>query len=235
MPLPSMRSLNRRAGVDRFLRRVRRRNDLEQVQIPRRIEEVHAEEARPEGRRASLEEHRHRNARRVRRDDRVLGEQRLEPRVERALRLDLLDDRLDHEVAVGELARDRRRCCRSRSTDARDASMNAAGFDFSRALRVRRARSRCDRRRGAGTSSSDDRNSGRRRERRDAAAHRSRAYDPEFPNSHWLLFASYRAVALRVGVPSELNESLTAFRTDRPAARSTASRTSEVPACRSTA
>ena len=36
----------RARGVDRFLRRVRRRNDLEQVQVARRIEEVHAEKAR---------------------------------------------------------------------------------------------------------------------------------------------------------------------------------------------
>ena len=57
--------------VERVRRGVRRGNELEQVHVPRRIEKMHAEEMLLEGSTTAFDEHVHRNARRVRRDDRV--------------------------------------------------------------------------------------------------------------------------------------------------------------------
>ena len=63
------------------------------------------------GRRDGGGDLRHRQRRRVRREDRVRADDPLELGEELELRVELLDDRLDHEVAVrevGELGRQRR-------------------------------------------------------------------------------------------------------------------------------
>src|SRR5213076_1274440 len=79
-----------------------RGDDLEQVQIARRIEEMHPEESLAERPAPSFHELPHWNARRVRGDDRPLRYHRLETRVEVAFWLELLDDRLDDQVAIAQ-------------------------------------------------------------------------------------------------------------------------------------
>jgi hypothetical protein len=71
------------------------------VHVARRIEEVRAEELPPERVAASLEQHGHRDARRVRGDDGVRGNA-LEAREQFLLGRRLLHDDLDDPVAVGE-------------------------------------------------------------------------------------------------------------------------------------
>ena len=63
---------------------------------------MHAEEIAAECRRTALRQHAHRNAGRVRRDNDVTAQQRLEPRIEVAFRRRLLDDRLDDEITLAE-------------------------------------------------------------------------------------------------------------------------------------
>jgi hypothetical protein len=178
----SIAEMTRRGNCLR--RRFSRRDDLQQVQIPRRIEEVHAKKTRPKSGGASLEQRVDRNARRVRRDDRMLGQRRFQSRVQRALRLGLFDDRFDHEIAVGE----------KREVVVRIADGNQRG-----AVRIHergrlallgpletgprdRVSTRVAFRRGH--VEENHRNAGRRGERRDPAAHRPRPDHAEFPNSH---------------------------------------------------
>ena len=74
--------------------------DLDQRHQRRRVEEVHADDAlRPRRRRGDLG---HREGRRIGGEDRVGAADPVQVREERALRLDLLDDRLDDEVAPRE-------------------------------------------------------------------------------------------------------------------------------------
>ena len=75
-------------------------DDLDERHQRRRVEEVHADDALRAGRRGRDLGHRERRG--VRREDRVGSADPVELGEERALRLELLDDRLDHEVAVGE-------------------------------------------------------------------------------------------------------------------------------------
>src|SRR5205085_5823379 len=88
--------------IDRLTTRLRRRYDLEQMEIPWRIEEVHAEEVRAERRRPAFGQHPHRNARRVRRDDDVPAKHGLEPRVEVPLRRGLFYDGLDDQITLSQ-------------------------------------------------------------------------------------------------------------------------------------
>ena len=90
-------------GLERLRRRVRRRDEFEQVHVARRVEIVRAEKIPPEGVAAPLQEDFHRNARRVGGDDGV-GSDRLELREQLLLGTRLLDDDLDDPVAVGEQA-----------------------------------------------------------------------------------------------------------------------------------
>ncbi len=83
-------------------RGVGRRNQLEQVQITRRIEEVRPEKVALERIAASLRQELYRDPRRIRRDDCLGAANRFQPLVQRALRLRLLDDCLDDPIAVGE-------------------------------------------------------------------------------------------------------------------------------------
>ena len=85
----------------RLLRRECRRDELEQVHVARRIEEVRAEELPLERVAAPLEQHGHRDARRVRRHDGVRRDG-LETREQCLLGRGLLHDDLDDPVAVGE-------------------------------------------------------------------------------------------------------------------------------------
>ena len=88
-------------------------DDLEQLHVADGVEEVQHEEVLLEVRRAALRHLRDAEAGRVRRDDAVLGHDLLELLEERLLGLDLLDDRLDDEVAVLRACRGRPRRCRS--------------------------------------------------------------------------------------------------------------------------
>ena len=75
-------------------------HDLDERHQRRRVEEVHADDALGPGRRGRDLGHRERRG--VGREDRVGPADPVELGEELALRLELLDDRLDHEVAVGE-------------------------------------------------------------------------------------------------------------------------------------
>ena len=89
-------------GSDHRRVRVRSRNDLEQVHVARRIEEVGAEKAATEFFAATFEQHRHRNARCVRRYDRRGLHQRFDARKQLLLRFGEFDDRFADPVALGE-------------------------------------------------------------------------------------------------------------------------------------
>ncbi len=78
------------------------RDQLDQVHVARRVEEVDAAEARPHRRRQRFRQRVDREPRGVRREDRVRREMRRDLRVEVALPVHPLGDRLDHEVAAGE-------------------------------------------------------------------------------------------------------------------------------------
>ena len=91
-----------RDGVDDRLLRLRRRNDLEQAQVARRVEEVRAEPVAAEIVAASLSERGDRNARRVRADDRSRPARGVDLLEQRALDVEPLDDGLDDPVASRE-------------------------------------------------------------------------------------------------------------------------------------
>ena len=78
------------------------RNDLEQMQVARRVEEMRAEPVTPEVVAASLGEGADRDARRVRRDDRSRPPRRIDAFEERALHVDALDDGFDDPVGAGD-------------------------------------------------------------------------------------------------------------------------------------
>ncbi len=81
---------------------VRAGDQLEQMHVARRIEEVHAAEARADRRGQHLRQRRERQPRGVGREDRVGCEVRHDLRVEIALPVEAFGDRLDHQVALGE-------------------------------------------------------------------------------------------------------------------------------------
>ena len=87
------------------------RDDLDELQVARRVEEVRAEPVPPEIVAASLGERRDRNARRVRRDDRARPADGVDALEQRALDVELLDDGFDDPVGVRRASRGR---CRSR-------------------------------------------------------------------------------------------------------------------------
>ena len=77
-------------------------DDLHERHQRRRVEEVHADDAL--GRRDRAGDLRDRERRRVRREDGVGATDAFQLREQLPLGLELLDDRLDHDVAVGEVA-----------------------------------------------------------------------------------------------------------------------------------
>ena len=169
-------------SIDGFCRRIRRGNDLEEVQIPRRVEEVHAEEVLLELAAASVDEHLHWNAGGIRGDDRVRLAERLEPRVQRLLGRGLLDDGFEDQVAVAqerevvvEIAeRDERGAC---DVHECGGARLLRAFETGLGGEVPVAF-------GGGDVEQDDRDAGRRGERGDAAAHGSGADDAELRDAH---------------------------------------------------
>jgi hypothetical protein len=87
-------------GADRVVRRQLRPDDLDERHQRSGIEEVQADDALGRGRRGS--DLRHGERGRVRREDGVGAARPLEVPEQLALCTELLDDRLDHEVAVRE-------------------------------------------------------------------------------------------------------------------------------------
>ena len=169
-------------GREHFRRRIRRGDDLEQVQVARWIEEVHAEEVLLEPVGASFREHLHRDAGRIRRDDGGGLHQRFESRIQRLLGRGLLDDGFEDEVAVGKQIErvvevadgDERRtggiheCGRARFLHALEAGLGGA-------VPVTIS---------AGNVEQDDRDASRGGEGGDAAAHGASPDDAEFRDSH---------------------------------------------------
>ena len=101
MPLPSTSCAEARHALDDGGIGVRPGDDLEQLHVAHRVEEVHHQEAllaAPRERPSIIM--RDRQARGVRGDDGVLGEQRLELREERLLDLEIFLDDLDDQVAL---------------------------------------------------------------------------------------------------------------------------------------
>ena len=101
-------------GLDHLGPRLRRRDDLEQMEIARRVEEVCAEPVPPEVVAPPLRERRDRNARRVGGDDRTGAADGVDLREQSALDVELLDDRFDDPVALARCDSDRCRSRRSR-------------------------------------------------------------------------------------------------------------------------
>ncbi len=83
--------------------RMRRGNQLDEMHVTRRIEEVHAAEARLQFVGKAVRQLRDRQPRRVRREDRVRRQMRRHLLVQVVLPVHALGDRFDHEVAFGEL------------------------------------------------------------------------------------------------------------------------------------
>jgi hypothetical protein len=179
MPLPRMRSLNRRAVsiVSDVVA-----DHLEQMQIPRRIEEVHAEESSAKRRRSSVREQLDRNARRVRRDDRVFGKERLETLKKLAFGIELLDDRFDHQVTARKSPEivfrvsnlDRRRAVHIHE----GRRLGFLGALDSTACQCVSIRARCR------NVQQHHRDTSRRGQRRDAAPHRPRPDYPQLSDPH---------------------------------------------------
>ena len=97
----------RERRLHRIVGRELRAHDLDQRHQGGRVEEVHAHDSLGRrGRRCDLGDG---QGRRIAREHRVGAADRLELREERPLGVELLDDRLDHEVAVGERVELRRR------------------------------------------------------------------------------------------------------------------------------
>ena len=80
----------------------RRRDQLDQLHVARRVEEVDAAEARLQRLGQRLRQRGDRQARGVRRQDRVRRDVRRDLLVERVLPVQALGDRLDHQVALGQ-------------------------------------------------------------------------------------------------------------------------------------
>ena len=98
LPACSAQSYGR---VHRLVRAVLRADDLDERKQRRRIEEVHADDALGMlGRLGDLADG---DRRGVRGEDRLRRDEPVELGEGLALRLELLDDRLDHEIAVGEI------------------------------------------------------------------------------------------------------------------------------------
>ena len=89
------------------------RDQLEQVQVARRIEEVRAEPVPAEAVAAALGERRDRDARRVRADDRLGAAHRLDALEQRSLDVEPLDDGFDDPVGRRRARPGRRRSRRS--------------------------------------------------------------------------------------------------------------------------
>ena len=100
------------------------RDQLDQVHVARRVEEVDAAEARPHRRGQRFRQRVDREPRGVGRDDRVRREVRRDLRVEIALPVHALGDRLDDEVAAGERG---------------EVAVVVGGVDVGDAIRGRRA------------------------------------------------------------------------------------------------
>ena len=169
-------------GVERVRCGVGRGNEFQQVQVPRRIEEVHPEEVPLELGAPAFNEHVHRDTRGVRRDDGGRLAERLEPGIERLLWCRQLDDGLDDEVAICEereiileVAERDERGARHVHERGRSRLLRAleAGFRWKVALAVL-----------GGDVKQDDWNSCRRGEGGDAAPHRSGADDAELRDTH---------------------------------------------------
>ena len=102
-------ALAERGGEERFeliedgRRGGRGRNQLDQMHVARRVEEVHAAEARLQVGVEAFREFGDRQTRRVRREDRMLGQMRRNLLVKVVLPVHALGDRFDHHVAAGEL------------------------------------------------------------------------------------------------------------------------------------
>ena len=90
-------------ALHRLGRGVRTRHQLEQLHVANRVEEVHHEEALLEGGVAAFHHRRDTQARGVRGHDGVGGDDLLELGEQALLRLELLDDGLDHEVTFAGL------------------------------------------------------------------------------------------------------------------------------------
>ena len=114
-PLP-----HREGRLDGIVRRKLRAHDLDEGHQRRRVEEMHADDAF--GRRRRRRDLGHGQRRRVRRENRVGPHDPLELPEQLSLRLEILDDRLDHEVAVGE----GRRASVVSESEARAASRTSA-------------------------------------------------------------------------------------------------------------
>ena len=97
-----IRSPKRERGLERLVFGQLGADDLDERHQRRRVEEVHADD--PSGRRRGGCDLGHRERRGVRGEDGVRAADPLELGEELPLRLELLDDRLDHDVAVGEVA-----------------------------------------------------------------------------------------------------------------------------------
>ena len=128
-----------------------RGDDLEQPQIPRRIEEVGAERVRPEAVGAALDDGRDRNAGSVGADDCVRRADRVDAREQRLLDVEAFDDGFDNPVARRD---ERRGRCRSRRC-GRAPRRRAGRTEPARARG--RARDRRARRRRVTSSSSTGR------------------------------------------------------------------------------
>ena len=101
-------------SLDGLPRRLRRGNDLQQVQIARRVEEMGAEPVVPEIVAASFRERRARNPGRVGADDRSRAPRGVDLFEETSLYIQPLDNGLDNPVAL---------------PDAQQISVEAAGCD----------------------------------------------------------------------------------------------------------
>jgi hypothetical protein len=152
------------------------------VEVPRRIEEVHAEEVLLEAVAASLGEDLHRDPEVLLATIAFGLEQRLEPRVERLLGRRLLDDRLEDQVAVGEQL--------ERVVEVAESDEARAGDVHEAARPALRARSRPARAGrvavafAAGDVEKHDRDTGRGGEGGDAAPHGAGADDAELGDAH---------------------------------------------------
>ena len=113
-PLPRWWSANALTSSMTARLGFRRRDDLEQMQIARRVEEVRAQPVAPEVVAAPFRDRVHRNARRVRADDRSRPARLIDASEQLALHVELLDDGLDDPVGFAQL---------------REALIEAAGCD----------------------------------------------------------------------------------------------------------
>ena len=111
---------------------LRRSDQLDQMHVARRIEEMDAAEARAQRCGHRLRQRRERQSRRVGREDGVRRHVRRDLLVEIALPVEALGDRLDDEIAFGESARDRCRSWRRRSHAARSFAPSGAGSSLAR-------------------------------------------------------------------------------------------------------